>query len=248
MERALPQLTLLPDAATLAKTAADRLLASLAQQSGRLAICLSGGSTPERLYRLLAEKPYRDAMPWDRIHWFWGDERFVPQDDARSNFGAARLVLLDRVPIPTGNLHPIPTDAGDAGQAARLYERELRDYYGAPVLEAERPLFDAVLLGVGADGHTASLFPGHPEIDEKQRWVVAVPHADLDPFVPRVTLTLPTLASTRAMIFLVTGGGKREVLARLLAGEDLPASRAYSHGSLTWLIDRAAAPELSDVT
>ena len=149
---------------------------------------------------------------------------------------------------PTGNLHPIRTDAGDVGQAARLYERELRDYYGAPVLEAQRPLFDAVLLGVGADGHTASLFPAIPSLTRNSAGSSRSRTAGLDPFVPRVTLTLPTLASTRAMIFLVSGGGKREVLARLLAGEDLPAGRAYSHGSLTWLIDRAAAPELSDVT
>jgi 6-phosphogluconolactonase len=155
----------------------------------------------------------------------------------------ARRLLLDHVPVDPGHIHPIPTGAGGVEEAARIYEGQLRHAYGAERLDRERPLFDVVLMGIGADGHTASLFPGHPEVDERERWVVGVPEAGLEPFVPRVTLTLPTLASTREMLFLVSGHGKRNILARALSGADLPATRAYSQGDLVWLADRQAAPE-----
>jgi 6-phosphogluconolactonase len=124
----------------------------------------------------------------------------------------------------------------------------LHGFYGAERLDPRRPLFDVVLMGVGTDGHTASLFPGHAELNEKEGWVVAVPEAGLEPFVPRVTLTFPTLASTREMLFLVSGHGKREVMTRLLSGADLPAAHAYSHGDLVWLMDREAAPWHADAT
>src|SRR5262249_30641252 len=127
------------------------------------------------------------------------------------------------------------------------YEGDLRAFYGADRLDPRRPLFDLVLMGVGNDGHTASLFPGHPQLDETERWAVGVPHAGMDPFVPRVTLTFPALASTRDMLFLVTGRAKREIMARLLAGAALPAPRAHSDGDLVWLIDRDAAPVQRDV-
>jgi 6-phosphogluconolactonase len=240
-------MTVVADADALAETAAERIVAHLAQRAGRLAVCLAGGSTPERLYALLGAESYRKAVPWDRIHWFWGDDRFVPHDDPRSNFGAARRLLLDRVPVPSGNIHAIPTSAEDIEEAARLYEADLRGFYGAKSLVPRRLLFDIVLMGIGADGHTASLFPGHAELDEKERWVVGVPEAGLEPFVPRVTLTLPILASTREMLFLVSGRSKRHILTRMLAGADLPATRAYAEGELVWLVDGDAAPEQCDV-
>jgi gluconokinase/6-phosphogluconolactonase len=130
-------------------------------------------------------------------------------------------------------------------EAARLYEIELRRYYGAERLLPGRPLFDMVLLGLGADGHTASLFPGRPELDEKTRWAVEVQEPGLEPFVPRVTLTFPALASTREMLFLVSGAAKRDILGRVLGGADLPAARACAEGELVWLVDQAAAPALS---
>jgi 6-phosphogluconolactonase len=231
------------DAEALARAAAERMLVCLRQSSGRSAVCLTGGSTPEHLYELLATEPYRDALTWNRIHWFWGDDRFVPHNDPRSNFGMARRRLLDRVPAPAGNIHAIPTSVENVEEAARLYETELRRFYGAERLLPGRPLFDVVLMGLGLDGHTASLFPGHPELDEKTRWVVGVPEAGLEPFVPRVTLTFPTLASTREILFLVSGPCKREILTQVLAGADLPAAHAYSEGGLVWLVDRQAAPE-----
>ena len=242
-----PKLTILPDAAALAQAAARRLLARLAEPRERFAVALTGGSSPEGLYRLLASEPYRSQVPWQRVHWFWGDDRFVPQDDERSNAGAARRLFLDRVPAPTANVHAIPTDAANPDEAARRYETELQAFHGADRLDPRRPLFDLVLMGVGNDGHTASLFPGHPQLEETERWAVGVPRAGQEPFVPRVTLTFPVLASTRDMLFLVTGRGKREIMSRLLSGADLPAARAHSRGDLVWLVDRDAAPEHRDV-
>jgi 6-phosphogluconolactonase len=241
------KLTVVPDAAALAQEAATRLLARLAEPRERFAVALTGGSSPEGLYRLLASEPYRSQIPWQRVHWFWGDDRFVPQTDGRSNAGAARRLFLDRVPAPPATLHAIPTDAENADEAARRYEAELRAFYGADRLDPGRPLFDVVLMGVGSDGHTASLFPGKPQVDETRHWVVGVPHAGLEPFVPRVSLTLPALASTRDMLFLVTGRSKREILGRVLSGADLPAARAHSQGDLVWLVDRDAAPVRRDV-
>ena len=148
------------DAAELAQRAA-RWIADLAGASrGRFAICLSGGSTPRRLYRLLAAAPYREAMPWDRVHWFWGDERFVPWDHPDSNYRMAREALLEHVPAPAQNIHGIAT-SGDPAAAAHAYERVLKSYYGAETLDPARPLFDIELLGLGPDGHTASLVSGH---------------------------------------------------------------------------------------
>src|SRR5260370_19720622 len=238
-----PDVIVVADADALARPAAERILAHPRRSNGRLAVCLAGGSTPERLYELLATERYRGAVSWNHIHWFWGDDRFVPHDDPRSNFAMARRLLLDRVPTLSGNICPIPTSVEDVEQAARLYETELRRFYGAERLLPERPLFDVVLMGLGPDGHTASLFPGHAELGEKTRWVVGVPEAGLEPFVPRVTLTFPTLASTREMLFLVSGPSKRPILAQVLAGADLPAARADSDGDLLWLLDRDAAPE-----
>jgi 6-phosphogluconolactonase len=165
MSREHPQLTVVADADALAKAAADRLLKRIDQTSGRLAVCLTGGSTPERLYELMATERFNKALPWDRIHWFWGDDRFVPQNDRRSNAGMARRLVLDRVPAPPSNIHAMPTSAGNVEEAARSYERELGRFSGADRLDPERPLFAMVLMGLGADGHTASLFPGHAKLD-----------------------------------------------------------------------------------
>ena len=177
------------------------------------------------------------------MHWFIGDDRFVPESDPLSNMGTARRLFLDRVGAPRQNIHPIATDADDPEGAAQLYEDELKAFYGADRLDPARPLFDLVLMGLGGDGHTASLFPRSPALNEKERWVLGVAKAGMEPFVPRVTLTFPALASTREMLFLVDGADKRTILGRVLSGEDLPAHRAYSDGDLVWLIDRAAAPE-----
>src|SRR5262245_44741692 len=140
MPDALPKLTVVPDADALAQAAARRLLARFAEPRERFAVALTGGSSPEGLYRLLATEPYRNQIPCERVHWFWGDDRFVPQDDARSNAGAARRLFLDRVPVPAANVHAIPTDKADADEAARRYQAELREFYGAERLDLRRPL------------------------------------------------------------------------------------------------------------
>jgi len=239
--RTSPHIITVADAAALAEAAAQRLVHRVAR-GDRAAVCLTGGSSPQRLYRLLATAQWRGKVPWPRVHWFMGDDRFVPQSDALSNMGAARHAFLDQT-APPQNIHPIPTDAGDPDKAARLYEDELKKFYGADRLDPVRPLFDLVLMGLGGDGHTASLFPHTPALDEKERWAVGVAKAGMEPYVPRVTLTFPVLGSTREMLFLVDGADKRGILSRVLSGEDLPAHRAHSDGELIWLIDRAAAPE-----
>jgi 6-phosphogluconolactonase len=226
------------DATALAETAANRMLTRISANGDRVAICLTGGSSPKQLYRLLASDPYAKRIPWDRVHWFIGDDRFVPAKDPLSNMGMAREIFLDRF-APPANIHPIPTDAADPDESARLYERELQSFYGTPDLDPVRPLFDLVLMGIGPDGHTASLFPDYPELEERRRWVIGVPKAHVEPFVPRVTLTLPALSSCREMLFEVAGQEKRAILNRLATDETLPANRARSLGETVWLVDKA---------
>jgi 6-phosphogluconolactonase len=230
------------DAAALAEAAADRLIERIEANPGRIAICMTGGSSPKRLYELLATEPYRSEIPWDRVHWFIGDDRFVPSGDPLNNMTMARTAFLDAC-APLANVHPIKTDAANPDEAAALYARELQSFYGADTFDRAKPLFDLVLLGVGPDGHVASLFPGYPAIEVKDRWVVGVPEAHVKPFVPRVSLTLPTLASCREMLFLMSGEDKRAILTRVLKGEDLPANRARSDGETVWLCDKAALPD-----
>jgi len=227
------------DPAALAKAAADRLTARIAANGGRIAICLTGGSSPKQLYALLATKAYRDRIPWDRVHWFIGDERFVPPAGPLNNMATARKIVLDAY-APPSNIYPIPTDAGSPDESAGRYARELKAFYGSDRLDDGRPLFDLVLMGMGPDGHTASIFPDFPAMNETERWVVGVPKANVEPFVPRVTLTLPVLASCREMLFEVAGPDKRAILTRVLSGENLPAGRARSNGEMVWLVDQAA--------
>ncbi|QIO31988.1 6-phosphogluconolactonase [Bradyrhizobium sp. 1(2017)] len=237
-----PKLIVAADAEALARTGSERVMARIAANSGRIAICLTGGSSPKKLYQLLGSDAWRDKIPWDRVHWFIGDERFVPESDPLNNMAVARAAFLDRN-APAGHVHPIPTDVDNPDGGAEAYARELQDFYGAERLDPARPLFDMVLMGAGPDGHTASLFPGYPEIEETERWVVGVPRAHVAPFVPRVSLTLPVLASCREMLFEIAGHDKQPILTRLLNGETLPALRARSNGETVWLVDQAALAE-----
>jgi 6-phosphogluconolactonase len=230
------------DPAALADAAARRLMARIEANAGRIAICLTGGSSPKKLYQLLAGEAYAKQIPWDRVHWFIGDERFVPPSDARNNMAMARGIFLDRL-APEGHIHLIPTDVATPDQSAELYQSELQSFYGADDLDPARPLFDLVLMGVGPDGHTASLFPGYPAVNETRRWVVGVPEAHVEPFVPRVSLTLPALASCREMLFELAGAEKRAILTRLSKDESLPANRARSIGETVLLVDQAAVGE-----
>jgi 6-phosphogluconolactonase len=234
------QFTVLADAQTAAAEAAAHLIARIEANPHRPAICLTGGSGPKLLYELLGSPEYRSRIPWDHVHWFIGDERFVRDSDARNNMKQARDIFLDRC-APPGNIHSIPTGVENPDTAAGLYESELQAFYGSSRLDPGKPLFDFVLMGLGPDGHTASLFPDSTALDETKRWVVGVDHAHVEPFVPRVTLTLPALASSREMLFLACGNGKRAMISKIVAGADLPAARAHSDGATVWLIDKAAA-------
>jgi 6-phosphogluconolactonase len=237
------QIIVVADPAEMARAAAERILARIDGNEGRIALCLTGGSSPKQLYRLLASDSYRSRIPWPRVHWFIGDERFVPEDSPLNNMGEARRIFLDQC-APASNIHAIPTFAATPDDSAERYARTLGSFYGANAFSPERPLFDLVLMGAGPDGHTASLFPGDPALDERERWVVGVPTAHVEPFVPRITLTLSALGSCREMLFEVAGSGKRAILTRLFNGENLPANRARSIGGQTaWLVDKAACPE-----
>jgi len=237
-------LEIFADSDALARHAADWLLAAARADERLFAIALSGGSTPRRLYALLARAPYRQSFPWSRIHWFWGDERFVAKTDARSNERMVREALLSHVPVPPENIHPIPTEGIAAEAAAAAYEDVLREFYGAARLDPVRPLFDATLLGLGPDGHTASLFPGTAALGERERWAAAVAGLESE---TRVTLTYPALESSRRTAFLVEGMEKRVILERLRRApqEDLPAARLAPVGALWIFADRAAAAGLA---
>ena len=222
----------------LAQDVAEWLTARAAAKPGRFAICLSGGSTPQALYEALATDKFRTRFPWERSYWFFGDERFVPHDDPDSNYRMARAALLDHAPIPPANIMPIP-GTGAPEQAARDYAALLSAYYGSQALDMTRPLFDVTFMGLGEDGHTASLFPGNPVLEETRKWVAAV----TDPSVKqaRISLTYPALACSAAMAFLVAGEGKRTVLKRVLSGDrSAPAARATAIGELIWFVDDAA--------
>jgi 6-phosphogluconolactonase len=217
-------------------------LCELAQTSvGAFAVCLSGGSSPRPLYERLAAPTIATRFPWRRVHWFWSDERFVPHDDPDSNYRMVREALFSRVPVPPTNIHAIPTEQLTPEQAAIAYEKTLKEFYGSEALDPAKPLFDVTLLGIGEDGHTASLFPGQPALQERRRWVVAVVGARSE---PRITLTYAALDSSSHVAFLATGAEKREAIVRALAESPAtPAGQVKPLGHLHWFIDRAASSE-----
>ncbi len=210
------------------------------QARAPFALCLSGGSTPRQLYAALAAAGARHGFPWGEAHWFWGDERFVPHDHIDSNFRMAHEAMFSQVAIPPANIHPIPTVGLSAREAATAYEATLRHFYGGGQLNARRPLFDLTLLGIGAVGHTAPLFPNQRSLDERRRWVLDVTSPTGD---PRIPLTFPPLESSREIVFLATGVRKQRILARVWSGDrSLPATRVHTGGSVHWILDRAADP------
>jgi 6-phosphogluconolactonase len=242
-----PELRVLAGPAEVAAEAAREVLARAGEAvaaRGAFSLALSGGSTPRALYALLGDPAgaYAARMPWDRTRVFFGDERHVPPTHPDSNFRMASEALLAHVPIPVASVHRMRGELPDAGEAAAAYERELRAVLG------EAPVLDLVLLGLGEDGHTASLFPGSPALDERERWVAA-------PWVERlgawrITLTLPVLERAREVVFLVAGAAKAAPLRRALrreGAEPVPAARVRPReGRLLWLADRAAAASLGE--
>lgn len=228
-----PEIVVLPDLETISRAAAGRV-AALAQACDPFTVALSGGSTPRRLYELLAASPFRERIPWAQTHVFWGDERCVPPDHPDSNYHLARQALLDRVPLLARNVHRILGEL-EPEQAAAAYRAELLTALG------DDRRFDLVLLGLGDDGHTASLFPGTAALQERTLAAAVVYVERLASW--RITLTLPTLNAARHVLFLVSGANKAPALVRVLAGEPLPAGLVRPpQGQLTWLVDRAAHP------
>jgi len=202
------------------------------------AAALSGGETPAGLYREIADA--KGAFDWEKIHIFLADERFVPPADSRSNFAMIKATLLDQVPIPAENVHPVPFERSDPDFCARLYEDGIRAFFR--ILPGTFPAFDLIMLGLGEDGHTASLFPGTDIPEERVRMVRAVPPSGGR--TARITLTLPVINNARNVIFLVTGRRKAEILKRLVEGGDagLPAARvAPEAGEMRIMCDREAA-------
>jgi 6-phosphogluconolactonase len=233
-----PQMDIAADADDLAHRAAAFIAARIAAAPSRLALSLSGGSTPQRVYQLLGTEPYRSTVDWRKAEIFWGDERFVPADHSDSNFRMTFEALLRHAPIPPDQIHRVPTDAGSPEKAAALYQRSLQDFHGGATLDPRRPLFGLTLLGLGADGHTASLFPDSAALDERDAWVTAVNGATLE---PRISLTYPAIESSADILFLVSGAPKRQILAKVLANDRaLPASRIASRGAIRIFADRAA--------
>jgi 6-phosphogluconolactonase len=227
------------DLSALSRAAADFLCDLALRKSGPVLVALSGGSTPKPMYELLGQDPLRSKLPWDRVQWILGDERFVPPSSPDSNYGMARTTFLDHVPVPEKNVHPVPTEGLDLDSAATRYEATLKTLYGDDTLRIDRPLLDLTLLGLGPDGHTASLLPGQPVLQEQKRWVAPVPHGRPQ---PRVSLTYPALDSSEVVVFLVSGEEKRDILDRVLSGDtDVPAGRIRPLGEVIWFVDRAAA-------
>ncbi len=232
------ELHVLADPDAVAEAVASWLLQQ-AEGRERFTVSLSGGSTPKRLYERLASPAFRDRFPWERTHWFFGDERFVPQDDPDSNFRMVSQAMLSHVPAPADHVHAFDTAMGTPQEAAGAYEATLKRFYGSDRLDPSKPLFDVTLLGLGPDGHTASLIPGQPVLDDRQRWAAAVTEGRPE---ARLTLTYPVIESSRAIAFLVTGQDKAAMLAHVRSGaEDVPAGRLRSAGEVHWFVDRAAA-------
>lgn len=240
-----PSIIVAQDALQLAKMGADLFVRITRKcvSRGRCLVAISGGSTPRTMHRLLTQEPFCSAIPWRDVHLVWVDERMVPYDNSASNFGASKKDFLADVPIPSEQIHPMPVDMPPE-QAAVKYQKKLE-----VLLYGERdgfPSFDLIFLGIGQDGHTASLFPGHAALDQKEKWVAAVKGGTPD--VYRLTMTLPLLNRGRSIVFLASGEAKASVVREILENQDagLPAQRVVpTDGKLTWLLDSAAASLLS---
>jgi 6-phosphogluconolactonase len=247
-EKTVPEIVVLPDLDQVAQEAARRWV-EIAQgavaERGSFSVALSGGSTPRTLYKLLAGEPWRSQAPWESTYVFWGDERRVPSTDPQSNYRMARETLLDHVPIPDGQIYRMHGE-DLLSSATSDYEDKLWRYFRFG--RGEWPRFDLVLLGMGPEGHTASIFPGTRAVSDLSHIVLAYQVPQLG--VERITLTLPVINHARHIFFLVAGQEKAGALARALEGERRPSACPAQavqpvDGTLTWLVDQAAASELT---
>jgi 6-phosphogluconolactonase len=233
------------DIAELSRQSAERfsqLAVESVESARRITVALSGGSTPQHLYSLLASPDYKDQIPWSNVELFWGDERCVPPDHPESNFRMAQEALLSKIKIPPQNIHRMRGEQ-ETQAAAAEYEKELQKIFG--LNSGALPRFDLILLGIGEDGHTASLFPGSEALNETKHLVVAPFVAKLNSY--RLSLTLPVLNNAANVWFLVMGASKADAVKQALsASSDLPAARVQPvNGHLTWYITRDAAPGIS---
>ncbi len=238
------QAVIFQDKKGISESAAYRFVALSHQTKGRFCVALAGGSTPILLYSLLAQPLFRDSIEWERVHLFFGDERAVPPDSPDSNYRMAHESLLAHIPLPPENIHRLRGESEDLDAEAFRYEAEIRALFPDTAV----PAFDLVLLGMGADGHCASLFPHKASLGEQNRLVVPA-EPGLKPFVPRLTFTYPLLNHAKQTLFLVSGADKAETLQQVLQGEprylDLPSQGVQPvAGNVTWLVDREAAARL----
>jgi 6-phosphogluconolactonase len=242
-----PEIRVLKNSQELFSAAAAEFAAQASaavRAGGRFTVALSGGSTPRSLYALLATRP---GIPWDKICFFWGDERHVPPDHPDSNYGMANEAMLSKVPVRSENIFRIRGEDGDADAAARQYEQTLRDFFH--LSPGEFPRFDLVLLGLGPDGHTASLFPGTAALQENQRLVVANWVEKFKTF--RITFTFPVINTAACVLFLAGGRDKTATLRDVLENPsaNLPSQGVHpSNGRLIWMVDEAAAATLPHQT
>ena len=240
------KIQIVADAEAMSRTAAETIVNHISeslQTRDVYSIALSGGSTPRRLYGLLADDPGLSArISWDRVHFFWGDERHVPPDHPESNYQMAFEAMLSRVPVPPDNIHRIRGEYPEADRAAEDYAREIRRFFD--LTAGEIPHFNCVLLGMGSDGHTASLFPGSQALDEQKHLVLANWVDKFNAF--RITLTPPVFNNADLMLMLVSGSRKADMLKAVLAGDrspdHYPVQRILpEHGDMHWILDRSAA-------
>jgi 6-phosphogluconolactonase len=240
-------LFIFPDRDDLSIGAADEI-ATLAQEAvkntGRFTIALSGGSTPRQLYGLLASEPWVKQMPWSKTHIFFGDERCVSQTDAQSNFKMVNDVLLSRVPIPKSNIHALIGQDANPEAAAQQYQQQLNEFFGNTT-----PVFDLILLGIGPEGHTASIFPNSPALTEKQKFVMAYLVDDAHGW--RITMTLPVINLAKQIMFLVAGSEKKDIVGQIFGqnGHQIPAKLVSpSQGLLSWYLDESAAQKVEAIS
>ena len=238
MDRRDPQFLHCADLQTASDAAAHEIAGTLidaVEARSTATLVLAGGSTPRSIFARLADPRLWPSPLWPRVHLFWGDERCVPPDDVASNYAMARAALLDRIEIPPENIHRVRGELPPPEAAAR-YEAELRRHFG----DGRPPIFDCLMLGMGADGHTASLFPGDPLLDETVRWVGSTDGLHASPPVPRVSLTLPVLNAARKVVFAVSGEDKRcvarEIEDRAVGSQRYPAARIRCAGSTLWFV------------
>jgi 6-phosphogluconolactonase len=233
---ATPLIYTLDDLEALSHMAAgifSEIASECIKRKGNFTVALPGGSTPRVLFELLSERPFRDMIFWPKVEFYWGDERCVPPENNESNYRLAHDALLSKVPVREENVHRIKGEGGPE-DAAHEYEQTIRKSFNVD----GSPVFDLIILGMGADGHTASLFPGSVAIEEKERLCVAVPEKE----PPRVTLTLPVINNAENVTFLVAGKEKKDALSAVLEGKgDYPAALVRPmHGKVVWVVDREA--------